>query len=105
MAASANNGRPCTHLHHWNCIGSGRLRLLLDRLCQPHKRLAQVLRHVGPENQFPYPGSAGLLFTIPDEVRTAGLSLSGLQVQLRGRTASKAYCGEVVATALRQLGS
>ena len=46
---------------------------------------------------------ADLLSTIPQEVKTTGLSLSALQVQLRGRTASKAHCGEV-ATALRQLG-
>lgn len=46
---------------------------------------------------------ADLLSTIPDEVKTTGLSLSALQVQLRGRTASKAHCGEVAA-ALRQLG-
>lgn len=46
---------------------------------------------------------ADLLSTIPDEVKSTGLSLSALQVQLRGRTASKAHCGEV-ATALRQLG-
>lgn len=46
---------------------------------------------------------ADLLTTIPDEVKTTGLSLSDLQVQLRGRKASKAHCGEV-ATALRQLG-
>jgi Tfp pilus assembly protein PilN len=46
---------------------------------------------------------ADLLSTIPDEVRATGLSLSALQMQLRGRTASKAHCGEV-ATALRQLG-
>ncbi len=46
---------------------------------------------------------ADVLSTIPDEVKTTGLSLSALQVQLRGRTASKAHCGEV-ATALRQLG-
>ena len=45
---------------------------------------------------------ADLLSTIPDEVKTTGLSLSALQVQLRGRTASNAHCGEV-ATALRQL--
>ena len=45
---------------------------------------------------------ADLLNTIPDEVKTTGLSLSDLQVQLRGRKASKAHCGEV-ATALRQL--
>lgn len=46
---------------------------------------------------------ADLLTTIPDEVKATGLSLSDLQVQLRGRKASKAHCGEV-ATALRQLG-
>lgn len=44
-----------------------------------------------------------LLSTIPEEVKTTGLSLSTLQVQLKGRKASKAHCGEV-ATALRQLG-
>lgn len=46
---------------------------------------------------------ADLLSTIPDEVKATGISLSALQVRLRGRTASKAHCGEV-ATALRQLG-
>lgn len=46
---------------------------------------------------------ADLLITIPDGVKATGLSLSDLQVQLRGRTASKAHCGEV-ATALRSLG-
>ncbi|MCX7168152.1 MAG: hypothetical protein NTV11_18015 [Rhodocyclales bacterium] len=46
---------------------------------------------------------ADLLSTIPDEVKTTGLSLSTLQVRLRGRTASRAHCGEVAA-ALRQLG-
>jgi hypothetical protein len=46
---------------------------------------------------------ADLLATIPDEIKRNGLSLSDLQVQLRGRKASKAHCGEV-ATALRQLG-
>ena len=44
-----------------------------------------------------------LLMTIPEEVKTTGISLTTLQVQLRGRKASKAHCGEV-ATALRQLG-
>jgi len=44
-----------------------------------------------------------LLKTIPDEVKRTGLSLSDLQVQLRGRKASKAHCGEVAA-ALRLLG-
>lgn len=44
-----------------------------------------------------------LLSTIPDDVKATGVSLSALQVQLRGRKASKAHCGEV-ATALRQLG-
>lgn len=39
----------------------------------------------------------------PYRAGTTGLSLSDLQVQLRGRKASKAHCGEV-ATALRQLG-
>lgn len=46
---------------------------------------------------------ADLLTTIPDDVKTTGVSLSALQTQLRGRKASKAHCGEV-ATALRQLG-
>lgn len=46
---------------------------------------------------------ADLLNTIPDDVKANGISLSQLQVQLRGRKASKAHCGEV-ATALRQLG-
>ena len=46
---------------------------------------------------------ADLLTTVPDDVKANGLSLSALQVQLRGRKASKAHCGEV-ATALRQLG-
>lgn len=46
---------------------------------------------------------ADLLRTIPDEAKRNGLSLSDLQVQLRGRKASKAHCGEV-ATALRQHG-
>jgi hypothetical protein len=46
---------------------------------------------------------ADLLSSIPDNVKTTGLSLSTLQVQLKGRKASKAHCGEV-ATALRQLG-
>lgn len=44
-----------------------------------------------------------LLTTVPDDVKRNGVSLSELQVQLRGRKASKAHCGEV-ATALRQLG-
>ena len=46
---------------------------------------------------------ADLLSSVPDDVKANGVSLSQLQVQLRGRTASKAHCGEV-ATALRQLG-
>ena len=46
---------------------------------------------------------ADLLTTIPEEAKATGLSLSTLQVQLRGRKATKAHCGEV-ATALRQLG-
>jgi SOS-response transcriptional repressor LexA len=46
---------------------------------------------------------ADLLSAIPEDVKTTGLSLSQLQMQLRGRKASKAHCGEV-ATALRQLG-
>lgn len=46
---------------------------------------------------------ADLLSTIPADVKAKGVSLSQLQVQLRGRKASKAHCGEV-ATALRQLG-
>lgn len=46
---------------------------------------------------------ADLLQTIPDEVKANGVSLSTLQVQLKGRKASKAHCGEV-AEALRSLG-
>jgi hypothetical protein len=46
---------------------------------------------------------ADLLSTIPEDVKSNGLSLSQIQVQLRGRKASKAHCGEV-ASALRQLG-
>ncbi len=46
---------------------------------------------------------ADLLSTIPDDVKATGVSLSTLQVQLKGRKASRAHCGEV-ATALRQLG-
>jgi hypothetical protein len=46
---------------------------------------------------------ADLLSSIPADVKAHGVSLSTLQVQLKGRKASKAHCGEV-ATALRQLG-
>ena len=45
---------------------------------------------------------ADLLTTIPDDVKATGLSLSALQVQLRGRTASKAHCGEVATALARQ---
>lgn len=46
---------------------------------------------------------ADLLKTYSPEAKATGLSLSDLQVQLRGRKAAKAHCGEV-ATALRELG-
>ncbi len=46
---------------------------------------------------------ADLLSTIPQEVKATGLSLTQLQVQLRGRKASKAHPGDI-GTALRQLG-